>query len=372
MAPVQLKQLTKKFGDVVAVDAIDLQVEDRELIVLVGPSGCGKTTTLRMIAGLEAITGGEIRIGDRVVNNVRPKDRDIAMVFQSYALYPHMTIHDNMAFGLRMRRTSKDEIKSRVAAAAEILDLQDLLHRKPGELSGGQQQRVAVGRAIVRNPEVFLFDEPLSNLDAKLRVKMRTELVKLHRRLEATMIYVTHDQVEAMMMGDRIVVMNEGRIQQVGTPQAVYEQPANRFVAEFVGAPAMNILPGQLSFDGGQLHLTTPLGQVGLNADRVTNLLSQDDVLEVWVGVRPEHVRLAEQADSAENLSQSDDVLEASAETLVAQSLGSETHVEFAVGGVELVARLPNCGLKPGEPACLCVRAEHLHLFDVDTESRLT
>src|SRR5437016_2121365 len=251
MAGVTLRNLTKTFKSVVAVDNVSLEIKDKEFLVLVGPSGCGKTTALRMVAGLEEATSGEILIGDRLVNDVSPKDRNIAMVFQNYALYPHMTVYKNMAFSLKLRRTPKGEIERRVKAAADILGIGDLLDRKPKQLSGGQRQRVAVGRAIVRQPEVFLFDEPLSNLDAKLRVNMRAELIKLHERLDATMIYVTHDQVEAMTMGDRIVVMRNGFIQQVGPPMEVYNQPQNQFVAGFIGSPPMNFLDARLVTDNG-------------------------------------------------------------------------------------------------------------------------
>ncbi|MFQ5948978.1 MAG: ABC transporter ATP-binding protein, partial [Acidimicrobiia bacterium] len=242
MAQVALKSLNKRFDEVHAVRDVTLTIPDKEFIVLVGPSGCGKSTTLRMVAGLEEITSGEIFIGDRLVNDLPPKDRDIAMVFQNYALYPHMSVYDNMAFGLKMRKFPKSEIEKRVREAAEILGIQELLRRKPRQLSGGQRQRVAVGRAIVRHPQVFLFDEPLSNLDAKLRVQMRGELKRLHERLEATAIYVTHDQVEAMTLGDRVVVMKDGVVQQVGDPLGVYAKPRNRFVAGFIGSPAMNFL----------------------------------------------------------------------------------------------------------------------------------
>ena len=252
MAQVNLRNLVKKFSEeVVAVNNVNLDIEDKEFVVLVGPSGCGKTTTLRMVAGLEDISAGEIYIGDRLVNDVPPKDRNIAMVFQNYALYPHMTVYKNMAFSLKLRRTPKAEIDRRVKTAADILGIGELLDRKPKQLSGGQRQRVAVGRAIVRQPEVFLFDEPLSNLDAKLRVNMRAELIKLHDRLDATMIYVTHDQVEAMTMGDRIVVMRNGFIQQVGPPMEVYNQPQNQFVAGFIGSPPMNFLDARLVADNG-------------------------------------------------------------------------------------------------------------------------
>src|SRR4249920_2257685 len=250
MAQVVLKDLNKKFDEVHAVKDVNLTIRDKEFMVFVGPSGCGKTTTLRMVAGLEEISSGEISIGDRVVNDLPPKDRDIAMVFQNYALYPHMTVYDNMAFGLKMRKFAKPEIEKRVKEAAEILGIQELLKRKPRQLSGGQRQRVAVGRAIVRHPQVFLFDEPLSNLDAKLRVQMRVELKRLHERLETTAIYVTHDQVEAMTLGTRVVVMKDGRVQQVGEPLELYGRPANKFVAGFIGSPAMNFVDVSISGDG--------------------------------------------------------------------------------------------------------------------------
>ncbi|MBI2081123.1 MAG: sn-glycerol-3-phosphate ABC transporter ATP-binding protein UgpC [candidate division NC10 bacterium] len=255
MATVVLENLTKRFDEVVAVQSVNLEIQDQEFVVLVGPSGCGKSTALRMIAGLEEITDGKIYIGGRLVNDVPPKDRDIAMVFQNYALYPHMSVYDNMAFGLKLRKFPREEITQRVRDAAEILGIQELLQRKPKALSGGQRQRVAVGRAIVRKPQVFLFDEPLSNLDAKLRVQMRVELKKLHQRLQATILYVTHDQVEAMTMGDRIVVMRDGRIHQVGPPLQVYEHPVNRFVAGFIGSPAMNFIPTTVQAADGRLTL---------------------------------------------------------------------------------------------------------------------
>ena len=255
MARVLLKELTKKFDDVVAVNTVNLEISDREFVVLVGPSGCGKSTTLRMIAGLDEITGGDIYIGDRLVNNLAPKERNIAMVFQNYALYPHMNVFDNMAFGLKMRNVPKEERVTLVNEAAEILGIQDLLDRKPKQLSGGQRQRVALGRAIVRKPDVFLFDEPLSNLDAKLRVQMRTELVKLHNRLRSTSIYVTHDQVEAMTMGDKIVVMNNGWIQQEGSPLDLYNRPVNLFVAGFIGSPAMNFIPVTVSEENATVYV---------------------------------------------------------------------------------------------------------------------
>ena len=253
MASVTYDHITKEFGEVVAVNDLNLSIDDKEFIVLVGPSGCGKTTALRMLAGLEEITKGEVKIGERIVNDVPPKDRDIAMVFQSYALYPHMTVYDNMAFGLKLRKTPKQDIKRRVQEAAEILGIQEMLTRKPRQLSGGQRQRVALGRAIVREPKVFLFDEPLSNLDAKLRIAMRSEITKLHQRLQTTFIYVTHDQTEAMTMASRIAVINKGILQQMDTPQTLYDRPDNMFVAGFMGAPAMNFFKAKIRQDGGVL-----------------------------------------------------------------------------------------------------------------------
>src|SRR5881409_3892531 len=267
MAQVLMKDLNKKYDEVHAVKDVNLHIRDKEFVVLVGPSGCGKSTTLRMVAGLEEITSGEISIGERVVNDLPPKDRDIAMVFQNYALYPHMSVYDNMAFGLKMRKFPKPEIQKRVQDAAEILGIQELLKRKPRQLSGGQRQRVAVGRAIVRHPQVFLFDEPLSNLDAKLRVQMRVELKRLHERLETTAIYVTHDQVEAMTLGDRVVIMKDGLVQQVGDPLGIYSKPRNKFVAGFIGSPAMNFLDcavagnGDLAIEAPGLRISVPAGQ---------------------------------------------------------------------------------------------------------------
>ncbi|MBW2000272.1 MAG: sn-glycerol-3-phosphate ABC transporter ATP-binding protein UgpC, partial [Deltaproteobacteria bacterium] len=289
MANVLLKNLTKRFEDVIAVNKVNLEIRDREFIVLVGPSGCGKTTTLRMIAGLEDITEGEIYIGDRLINNLPPKDRNIAMVFQSYALYPHMNVFDNMAFGLKMRKMPRGEIEIRVKKAAEILGIESLLERKPKQLSGGQRQRVAVGRAIVRDPQVFLFDEPLSNLDAKLRVQMRTELKKLHERLQATVVYVTHDQVEAMTMGDRIVVMKDGVVQQVGTPLELYNRPSNLFVAGFIGSPSMNFIPCRLVEEDGRLYLDTGDFKVVL-PDFAVPKLAQVKERDLVFGIRPEDI----------------------------------------------------------------------------------
>src|SRR5262245_42802725 len=292
MAQVVLKDLNKKFDEVHAVKDVNLTIRDKEFMVFVGPSGCGKTTTLRMVAGLEEITAGEIAIGDRVVNDLPPKDRDIAMVFQNYALYPHMTVYDNMAFGLKMRKFPKHEIAKRVREAADILGIQDLLKRKPRQLSGGQRQRVAVGRAIVRHPQVFLFDEPLSNLDAKLRVQMRVELKRLHDRLETTAIYVTHDQVEAMTLGDRVVVMRDGRVQQVGDPMELYNQPANRFVAGFIGSPAMNFASVRIAAENGSLWAESDDLRIKVPA-RIAQRLGRYVGSGTTLGVRPEDLRIA-------------------------------------------------------------------------------
>ena len=289
MANVVLKDLTKTFKTVVAVNNVSLEIMDKEFLVLVGPSGCGKTTALRMIAGLEEVSGGEIFIGDRIVNDVSPKDRDIAMVFQNYALYPHMSVYDNMAFGLKLRKVPKPDIKRRVQEAADLLGLQDLLERKPKQLSGGQRQRVALGRAIVREPKVFLMDEPLSNLDAKLRVQTRAELIKLHRRLGITTIYVTHDQVEAMTMGDRIVVMKDGLVQQVDAPLGLYNHPVNMFVAGFIGTPGMNFLDVKLDGSGDDIYINGECFRVKVPAEKTAKL--KDYIgKEVVFGIRPEDI----------------------------------------------------------------------------------
>src|SRR5262245_35897918 len=297
MAQVILRNLNKKYDEVVAVRDVNLTIRDKEFVVLVGPSGCGKTTTLRMVAGLETITAGEVLIGDKVVNDLAPMDRDIAMVFQNYALYPHMSVYDNMAFGLKMRKFARADIAKRVQDAAEILGIQDYLNRKPRQLSGGQRQRVALGRAIVRHPQVFLFDEPLSNLDAKLRVQMRVELKKLHVRLGTTAVYVTHDQVEAMTLGDRVVVMRDGVVQQVGEPLELYNRPANRFVAGFIGSPAMNFIAVTASEDHGAIWLATSGLRIKAPdgcADRLRDHVGR----ELTLGVRPEDLRLASGAES--------------------------------------------------------------------------
>src|SRR5262245_39197532 len=363
MAQVLMKDLNKKYDEVHAVKDVNLHIRDKEFVVLVGPSGCGKSTTLRMVAGLEEITAGEISIGERVVNDLPPKDRDIAMVFQNYALYPHMTVYDNMAFGLKMRKFPKAEIEKRVKEAADILGIQELLKRKPRQLSGGQRQRVAVGRAIVRHPQVFLFDEPLSNLDAKLRVQMRVELKKLHDRLETTAIYVTHDQVEAMTLGDRVVVMKDGWIQQVGEPLELYSTPANKFVAGFIGSPAMNFVDvtinevaGNLVAEGKGLRLAVPPSKAAA--------LKAYKGQPVTLGVRPEDVHMATGADPAHY------TFEAVVE--VVEPLGSEILLDLRVSGSTVVARVePTVRVKVHETIKLAVNAERLRFFDVKTEQAI-
>ena len=334
MANVVLKGVTKIFdGDVVAVKEVDLEVKDKEFVVLVGPSGCGKSTLLRMVAGLEEVTSGEIYIGDRLVNDVPPKDRDIAMVFQNYALYPHMSVYDNMAFGLRLRKYDKDEIDRRVREAAEILGIEKLLDRRPKALSGGQRQRVAVGRAIVRKPKVFLFDEPLSNLDAKLRVQTRTEISKLHERLSATIIYVTHDQVEAMTMGSRIVVLKDGVAHQIDDPLTIYQKPIDRFVAGFIGSPAMNFIEGNLERKNGGLLFKGAGFEGPLSTQAASRLEAYAD-RGVILGIRPEDI--FEVADR--------DELETSASVTahldVVEPMGSEIYLYFSLGGDDFVARI--------------------------------
>jgi multiple sugar transport system ATP-binding protein len=360
MAQVMLKALNKKYDEVHAVKDVNLHIRDKEFMVLVGPSGCGKSTTLRMVAGLEEITAGEIHIGDRVVNDLPPKDRDIAMVFQNYALYPHMSVYDNMAFGLKMRKFPKAEIEQRVKDAAQLLGIQELLKRKPRQLSGGQRQRVAVGRAIVRHPQVFLFDEPLSNLDAKLRVQMRVELKKLHDRLETTAIYVTHDQVEAMTLGDRVVVMKDGWIQQVGEPLELYGHPTNKFVAGFIGSPAMNFIDvtineanGQILAEAQGLRLTVPPAKAAS--------LRAYKGQQIALGVRPEDVHVATGADAAHHS------FDAAVE--VVEPLGSEILLDVRIGRGTIVARVePSVRVKVHETVKLAVNADKLHFFDAKTE----
>ncbi|HZM72175.1 MAG TPA: sn-glycerol-3-phosphate ABC transporter ATP-binding protein UgpC [Candidatus Polarisedimenticolia bacterium] len=363
MATVTFEHVTKRFGDFVAVNDNNLEIQDGEFMVLVGPSGCGKTTSLRMIAGLEEISSGTLKIGDRVVNDVAPKDRDIAMVFQSYALYPHMSVRDNLAFGLKLRKVPKADIERRVGDAARILGLENMLQRKPRELSGGQRQRVALGRAIVREPAVFLMDEPLSNLDAKLRVQTRAEIARLHQRLKTTTVYVTHDQVEAMTMGSRIAVMDKGEIQQVGTPQNLYDHPNNRFVAGFIGSPSMNF--ADVATNGGGPAAT--LNGDGLTAtvpSRYRDALGQKPDRKLVAGFRPEHLELGEVADSAS--------IRGTAE--VVEYLGNEELLHVTVQGRtdDIVAVVASAHrVKPGDVLDLKVPLSRLHLFDADSGEAL-
>jgi len=366
MAQVTLRQVIKKYDEVMAVRGVDLDIADKEFIVLVGPSGCGKSTTLRMIAGLEEITGGDIAIGGDVVNDVPPKDRDIAMVFQNYALYPHMNVYENMSFGLKLKRRPKDEIDRRVKQAAQILDITELLDRKPKQLSGGQRQRVAMGRAIVRDPKVFLFDEPLSNLDAKLRVQMRTEIKKVHQKVRTTTVYVTHDQVEAMTLADRVVVMNAGLIEQVGTPNDLYHSPATKFVAGFIGSPAMNFMSCQLEQAAGALkvRLSDKLS-FPVPADRTARYTSHVGKPNLVLGLRPEHI--IESRPHAEpnqhDFEQKIDVVE---------PMGMETLVYFTLNGVDVCGRVnPNSGARDGQPMKLCADMANMHLIDDKTEQVL-
>jgi multiple sugar transport system ATP-binding protein len=360
MAQVMMKDLNKKYDEVHAVKDVNLHIRDKEFIVLVGPSGCGKSTTLRMVAGLEEITAGEITIGDRVVNDLPPKDRDIAMVFQNYALYPHMTVYDNMAFGLKMRKFPKAEIAKRVGDAAEILGIQELLKRKPRQLSGGQRQRVAVGRAIVRHPQVFLFDEPLSNLDAKLRVQMRVELKRLHDRLETTAIYVTHDQVEAMTLGDRVVVMKDGWIQQVGEPLELYGKPANRFVAGFIGSPSMNFIEVTVADGNGGLWADTAGMRVKV-PPAAAGRLGAYKGQKVTLGIRPEDLRVAGAGDQADY--SFDTVVD------VVEPLGSEILLDVKAGSNVIVARVePTVRAKLHDKMRLALHPERVQFFDNKTE----
>ncbi len=378
MASLSLKNIYKKYaGGVVAVSDFNLEIKDQEFIILVGPSGCGKSTTLRMIAGLEEITGGELYIGDRLVNDVAPKDRDIAMVFQNYALYPHMTVFDNMAFGLKLRKTPKDEIKRRVEEAARVLDIAHLLDRKPAALSGGQRQRVALGRAIVREPKVFLLDEPLSNLDAKLRAQMRTEISKLHQKLGTTFIYVTHDQTEAMTMGDRIVVMKDGLIQQVDSPNNLYMYPCNMFVAGFIGSPQMNFVDcvivkkdGKFFAEFGSEDTKTRKGikyDIPLpESKNKDGILEQYVGKEVTMGVRPEDIHDEERYM---------DVLadcRVRAKVEVTELMGAEIFLYVNVEGTNLTARVdPTSTARPGDEIDMVIDNNKIHLFDKDTEQTI-
>ena len=372
MASVKLEGVKKIYDNkVVAVHDFNLDIKDKEFVVFVGPSGCGKSTTLRMVAGLEDISEGTLTIGDRVVNDVEPKDRDIAMVFQNYALYPHISVYENMAFPLRIRKMDNDEIHRRVCQAAEILGITQYLTRKPKALSGGQRQRVAIGRAIVREPAVFLMDEPLSNLDAKLRNQMRAEIILLRKRLDTTFIYVTHDQTEAMTLGDRIVIMKDGFIQQVGTPEEVFERPGNLFVAEFIGAPKMNIIRTDLIKENGK-YFVTPFG-AKIEVDGITGqLMAEKDVQpgDVLLGVRPEHVEIASAA--GENT--------INGSILVNEMMGSELHLHVQVGeDAKMVARIPTVDLtheerlemKHGHEVHLTFPGKVMYFFDPETERNL-
>ncbi len=363
MASVRLDNVRKVYDpDVVAVEGASFEIEDGEFVVLVGPSGCGKSTTLRMIAGLESISDGTLFIEDSKVNDLPPKDRDIAMVFQNYALYPHMTVRDNMAFGLKLRKYDKQEIKERVEQAAEVLGITPILDRKPKQLSGGQRQRVAVGRAIVRKPKVFLFDEPLSNLDAKLRVQMRTEISKLHQRLASTMVYVTHDQVEAMTMGDRIVVMKDGVIQQIDTPLNLYDQPVNQFVAGFIGSPAMNFVAGKVH-DEGRMRFTEAGGSITLGIpDSHTGRLKDYLGKEVVLGIRPESIFVS--GDPGMTVTGA----EVSLRLDVLEPMGNEIIVYANTGASDVVARVsPQALPGPGEQMALSMDTRKLDFFDHST-----
>jgi len=365
LARVYFESVTKKFEEVTAVNNISLEIKDREFVVLVGPSGCGKTTTLRMIAGLEEVTDGRIFIGEKVINDVPPKDRDIAMVFQSYALYPHMTVYDNMAFGLKLRKIQKKEIQSRVDEAADILDLKKLLGRLPKQLSGGQRQRVALGRAIVRHPSVFLMDEPLSNLDAKLRVQMRAELKKLHERLRTTIVYVTHDQVEAMTLGERIAVMLNGEVQQMDSPLTIYDNPSNRFVGGFIGSPPMNFIKGMVSGDGDNFKFesddfTLPLSKT------ITDVVKPYKDKKVTFGIRPQDIREERRAKRLEE--------SFALETKVdfRELMGSETFLYLKKGKTPLVARVDALSdAKSGSSYRAVFDLRKVHLFDADSQKTI-
>ena len=377
MASVSLREIYKKYaGGVIAVSDFNIEIKDKEFIILVGPSGCGKSTTLRMIAGLEEISEGELYIGDRLVNDIAPKDRDIAMVFQNYALYPHMTVFENMAFGLKLRKVPKDEIARKVEEAARILDIAHLLDRKPKALSGGQRQRVALGRAIVREPQVFLLDEPLSNLDAKLRAQMRTEISKLHKKLGTTFIYVTHDQTEAMTMGDRIVCMKDGFIQQVDTPQKLYENPTNKFVAGFLGSPQMNFIDavlkeeyGQFIVEFGSEDTKSSRGvkyQIIVPESKVNDELSNYVGKEIILGVRPEAIHDEEMYLSNATTGVIDTNVE------ITEMMGAETYLYLLCEGIPLTARVsPRSTARPGDDIKVAIDPNRIHIFDKETEKAI-
>ena len=375
MASVSLREIYKKYpGGVIAVSDFNIEIKDKEFIILVGPSGCGKSTTLRMIAGLEEISEGELYIGDKLVNDIAPKDRDIAMVFQNYALYPHMTVFENMAFGLKLRKVPKDEIAKKVEEAAKVLDIAHLLDRKPKALSGGQRQRVALGRAIVREPKVFLLDEPLSNLDAKLRAQMRTEISKLHKRLGTTFIYVTHDQIEAMTMGDRIVVMKDGYIQQIDSPQNLYNYPVNQFVAGFIGSPQMNFIDAKLQKDGDKyivefgsddsktakgVKYTVVVPESKADPEALEPLVGHEIVL----GVRPECIHDEEMFISAATTG----IINADVE--VTELMGAETYLYLDCEGIKLTARVsPRSTARPQDTIKVAIDPNRIHIFDKETE----
>lgn len=363
MAEVKLRQVTKRYDeDTVAVKPLDLDIKDKEFIVFVGPSGCGKSTTLRMIAGLERISDGGLYIGRDMVNHFSPKDRDIAMVFQNYALYPNMTIYDNIGFSLKMKKIRRDERDKRIRDAAEILGLTDFLDRRPASLSGGQRQRVALGRAMVRNPKVFLLDEPLSNLDAKLRVAMRAEIVKLHRKLETTFVYVTHDQAEAMTMGDRIAVLNDGYLEQIDTPFNVYEYPATKFVAEFIGSPQMNVFPTELR--GNTITLNNELTRLGNGVTSRLGLQLSEQAQTVYAGIRPEAFQLVDEADA--------DTISVVVENV--ENMGRDTYISVSIAEreVPLIARIPSeSTVMNGDTVHLKVDGNKWHVFDRQTERSL-
>lgn len=365
MAKVTFKNVNKIYpGNVAAVESFNLEIEDKEFVVLVGPSGCGKSTTLRMVAGLEEITEGEIYIGDRIVNDVPPKDRDIAMVFQNYALYPHMTVYDNMAFGLKIKKLPKDEIDKKVRGAAKKLGIENLLDRKPKALSGGQRQRVALGRAIVRNPKVFLMDEPLSNLDAKLRVQTRTEIIKLHNELETTFIYVTHDQTEAMTMGDRIVIMKDGIMQQAASPQEVYENPVNIFVAGFIGSPQMNFIDAKIVGDVDDCRLVFGNSTISLPPGK-SKVIKEKGYLgkEVILGIRPEDIH-----DELAFINASQDSV-VKAKVDVTEMMGSETFLYLIIEGYQVTAKVDSRNKsKMGDVINIAFDKNKIYLFDKETE----
>jgi len=364
MARVTYEHVTKRFGDVMAVNDLNLEVQDKEFLVLVGPSGCGKSTALRCLAGLEEISEGQILIGDRVVNDVPPKDRDIAMVFQSYALYPHMSVYDNMAFGLKLRKTPKDEINNRVQDAAKILGIENLLDRKPKQLSGGQRQRVALGRAIVREPAVFLFDEPLSNLDAKLRVQTRAEITKLHQRLGTTFIYVTHDQVEAMTMADRIAVLRDGILQQSDTPQNLYDYPGNVFVAGFIGSPSMNFFDATLTGTADEMYVDTGAFRVKVSG-AVKTRLTDGVGKKVIFGIRPEDIFHPEYVAPGINAVKVESLVD------VTELMGNEIFLYLMAGDYPYIARVdPRGHAHAGDKIEMIFNADNIHLFDAEAEDQ--